>query len=120
MILGLGTDVCAVERIEKALQNPRFLERWFTAGEREYLAGRRVESVAGLFAAKEAVAKALGSGFSRFGPDSVEIDHDALGRPTCQLHGAARERLAALGATELMVSISHDGGVALAVAVAQG
>ena len=118
MILGLGTDVCAIERLEKALENPRFLQRWFTAAEREYLAGRRAESAAGLFAAKEAAAKALGSGFSGFGPDSVEILHDAQGRPLCRLRGAAQARLEALGGREILVSISHDNGLALAVALA--
>ena len=118
MILGLGTDACAIKRFEKILENPRFLERWFTAAERDYLAGRRAESAAGLFAAKEAASKALGSGFSHFGPDSVEILHDAQGRPRCRLHGAALERLEALGGAEILVSITHDGGLALAVALA--
>ena len=119
MILGVGTDVCEISRMEAALRNPRFLERWFTAAEREYLAGRRAESAAGLFAAKEAVAKALGVGFSGFGPASVEIVHDGHGRPVCVLHDGALERLSALGAEEALVSISHDGGLAMAVAIVQ-
>lgn len=118
MILGLGTDVCAVERMAKALENPRFLARWFTAAEREYLRERRPESAAGLFAAKEAAAKALGTGFSGFGPDSLEIVHDENGRPLCRPLKGAKERLTALGGREILVSISHDGGLALAVALA--
>ena len=117
MILGLGTDVCAVDRMENALRNPRFLRRWFTETEQRYLAGRRPESAAGIFAAKEAAAKALGTGFSGFGPASLEIDHDENGRPVCCPLDGAAERLAALGGREILVSISHDAGLAMAVAI---
>ena len=117
-ILFASGDPVSVERLEKALENPRFLQRWFTAAEREYLAGRRAESAAGLFAAKEAAAKALGSGFSGFGPDSVEIDHDGRGRPLCRLRGGAAARLKTLGGERVLVSVSHDGGLAMAFAAA--
>ena len=117
MILGLGTDVCEIARVERALENPRFLTRWFTAEERTYLAGRRPESAAGLFAAKEAAAKALGTGFVGFGPASLEIRHDEKGKPVCVALAGAAARLAALGGREILVSISHDGGLAIAVAL---
>jgi len=119
MILGVGTDVCSIARIEKALENPRFLERWFTEAERDYISARSAASAAGIFAAKEAVSKALGTGFSGFGPDKIEILHDAGGKPLCRLHAGAKDRAEAIGAGEVMVSISHDGGVAVAFALAQ-
>ena len=119
MMLGIGTDLCQIARMERTLRNPRFLERWFTEAERAYLAGRRAESVAGLFAAKEAVAKALGVGFSGFGPAQVEILHDENGRPVCRLYDGALARLTEIGGHEVLVSITHDGGLAAAFAVAQ-
>lgn len=119
MILGVGTDLASTGRIAKALENPRFLERIYTLKERTRLEGlcaeRRAERAAGLFAAKEAVAKALGTGFRGFGFADVEILSDPAGRPTVALHGAAKT-LAGKGA-RLHVSISHDGGMALAFAV---
>jgi len=77
MILGIGLDLCEIHRIEKAIARVHFLERVFTPAERGRIlsasGSRRGEIAAGLFAAKEAVAKALGTGFDGFGPDAVEI-----------------------------------------------
>ena len=70
-------------------------------------------------AAKEAVAKALGVGFSCFGPAQVEILHDENGRPVCRLYDGALARLTEIGGHEVLVSITHDGGLAAAFAVAQ-
>ena len=119
MILGVGTDICEIARIEKALENPRFLDRWFTSAEKEYILARGAASAAGIFAAKEAVSKALGTGFSGFGADKIEILHDAHGKPVCRLHDGAKDRAEAIGAGEVMVSISHDVGMAVAFALAQ-
>ena len=119
MILGVGTDICEIARIAKAMENPRFLERWFTQAEREYISSRGAASAAGIFAAKEAVAKALGTGFSGFGADKIEILRDECGKPFCVLHAGAKSRAAAIGADEVLISISHDGGMALAFALAQ-
>ena len=66
--LGIGVDLCAVSRIERAIQKAHFLNRVFTEAERAYLQGRgrgAGESAAAMFAAKEAVAKALGTGFAQ-------------------------------------------------------
>lgn len=122
MILGVGTDLCAVDRIERALESPRFAERTLTPRERERLERlcpeRRAEFAAGRFAAKEAVAKALGTGFSGFGFREIEVMPDALGRPTVCLSGGAQARLSELSdCARAHVSISHDGGLALAFAV---
>lgn len=117
MIVGLGIDIAEIARIEKALEKPRFALRIFTDGERARIDQRGVKTAAGLFAAKEAVAKALGSGFDGFGPADVEILWDEAGRPRCQLHAGALARLRATGGGSVFLSITHDAGVAAAVAV---
>ena len=117
MIAGLGIDVCEIARIEKALEHPRFPLRAFTEGERARIDQRGAKTAAGLFAAKEAVAKALGSGFDGFGLESVEVLWDEAGRPCCRLTGGALEKLNALGGGRVFLSITHDAGVAAAVAV---
>ena len=116
MIIGLGIDVCEIARIEKALAHPRFALRAFTEGEQARVLKRGAKTAAGLFAAKEAIAKALGSGFSGFGLLNVEILWDDAGQPRCSLTGGAEKRLEALGGA-IFVSITHDAGVAAAVAV---
>ena len=115
MMLGLGCDLCDVARIERALENPRFLERVYTPAERARIARRGSETAAGLFA-----AKALGTGFWGFGFQDIEVIPDAMGRPVCGLTGGALERLQAMGGLRVWVSISHSGGFAMAVAVVEG
>jgi len=118
MILGIGLDLCEIHRIEKAIARVHFLERGFTPAERGRIlsasGSRRGEIAAGLFAAKEAVAKALGTGFDGFGPDAVEILPDVHGRPTCVLHKKALELA---GGGHIHVSITHEGDMAAATAI---
>ena len=92
-IIGIGTDIIEVARFRREGKPPslRFMLRCFTEGERRYLQARPAESMAGLFAAKEAVAKALGTGFRGFWPGAVEIAHSPLGKPEAVLHGKAAE-----------------------------
>ena len=93
-LAGVGVDLCAVSRMERALEKPGFLARVFAPQERAYLEekGRgRAQSAAARFAAKDAVAKALGTGMSGgvcF--EQIEVTHDALGAPCVQLCGAAQ------------------------------
>ena len=121
MILGIGLDLCEIRRIEKAIEKARFVERVYTPRERERIAGaegtRRGEIAAGLFAAKEAVSKALGTGFDGFGFDAIEIVPDDRGRPTCALYGRAR---ALAGPAAVHVTITHDSGMAAATAILEG
>ena len=120
-LAGVGVDLCAVSRMERALEKPGFLARVFAPQERAYLEekGRgRAQSAAAMFAAKEAVAKALGTGMSGgvcF--EQIEVTHDALGAPCVQLCGAAQERLMALGGGRVLLSLSHEGDMAMAFAV---
>ena len=119
MIRGLGCDVCAIPRMRKLIENPRFLERWFTAEERAYInaRNRRAETAAGIFAAKEAFVKALGTGFSGLAPDQVCVSHDENGAPLYALTDRMRAAMEARGADAAFLSISHDGDVAMAAAV---
>ena len=124
VILGIGIDLCNSERMAKASERPRFLERVYTPAERariEAASGiRRSEIAAGLFACKEAVAKALGTGFVGFFADAIEITPDDLGRPVCALAGGALKRAAELagdGGFRVWVSITHEEGFAAAQAI---
>lgn len=122
MILGVGTDLADVERMQKSCAKERFLTRVFTEAEREYAKtkGERSEVYAGMFAAKEAVSKALGTGFSGFGPTEIEVLHNSAGQPEIRLSGGAGERFRHIGGKKLHLSISHDGGFAVAFAIAEG
>ena len=122
MIRGLGCDVCAVERMRIIMQDSRFLERWFTGEEREYIGARKnaAETAAGIFAAKEAFAKALGAGFTALTPDHVAVGHDESVAPCYRINEKMRAALERRGAETAFLSISHDGGVAMAVCVLEG
>ena len=101
MILGIGSDLCDIRRIAGVIERhgERFVERIFTEGERRRSDRRRAraESYARRFAAKEACAKALGTGMRAgvFFRD-MEVVNLPGGRPTLRLHGGARERLSAI------------------------
>ena len=77
------------------------------------------EALAGVFAAKEAVCKALGTGIGKVHWQDIEIIHAYSGEPEVRLHGTANEVAAARHLSEWAVSITHDGGIAMAVAVAR-
>ena len=118
MIRGLGLDLMDVRRIKDALErHPRFLARVYSPCEQEAIARRGAETAAGYFAAKEAVAKALGTGFRGFAMRDISIEPDALGCPIACLSGGALDRLHALGAEHVVLSITHTGGFAAAVAI---
>ena len=123
MLVGLGIDVASLERIKLALARfgDRFWERILTQNERADLANRpdRAVALAGRFAAKEAAAKALGGQ-----PDvwwhEIEIRPDARGAPQLEFLGAARAHAERLGVRRILVSITHDAGVAAAVVALDG
>ena len=121
--LGIGVDLCAVSRIERAIQKAHFLNRVFTEAERAYLQGRGKgagESAAAMFAAKEAVAKALGTGFAQgIMPGQIEVTHADSGQPGARLTGAARARLEQMGGGRILLSLSHEGDTAIAFALIQ-
>jgi holo-[acyl-carrier protein] synthase len=119
-IEGVGVDLVELDRIRAALERhgERFLDRILTAGERAYCYRRRdpVPHVAARFAAKEAVVKALGTGFAQgIRWVDVEVERDEVGPPRIVLHGAAQQ--IAGEAARVHLSLTHDKGAAIAVAV---
>lgn len=125
MILGVGVDIIEVARIRAALENPRtglrFRSRVFTDEEIAYCGRRRNghESFAARFAAKEAMMKALGSGFGQ-GISWREIEVvRAAAAPTIRLSGAALGYAEALGVQRIHLSLTHTADVAIAYVVAE-
>jgi holo-[acyl-carrier protein] synthase len=122
MVIGLGIDLLETQRLADALarHGDRFLERVFTAEERAQ-AGACRESLLALaarFAAKEAALKALGTGWSGgIGFRDVEVRNQPSGAPRLLLHGPAASRAEKLGVRRLMVSLTHQPGVAAAVVI---
>lgn len=121
MILGIGIDLCDVARMQRALAQQGFLQRYFTAAEQAYITGRgkAAESLAGHFAAKEACVKALGCGIA-FSLTDIEITHNELGAPAYHLTGEAKSRMRSLGGTGMHLSITHTNDNAAAVAILEG
>ena len=114
MCKGIGIDLCEIARMQTLLDEGRSLRRMFTEEEQAYIAGKgasAAQTMAGMFAAKEAVLKALGTGMTVPMTDVV-ISHTELGQPVATLTGKA----AAFGGT-LLVSITHEAGMAAAFAV---
>ncbi len=116
MILGVGLDLIEVERIARAIEKQHFLERIFSEEERESIARKGAQTAAGYFAAKEAVAKALGTGFSGFGPWDISVHCDDMGKPEAVLKNKALARMNELGG-KITLSITHTAGMAAAVAI---
>lgn len=121
MKLATGVDLIEIARIEVVLarQGKAWLERIFTPAELEYC-GKRAESLAGRWAAKEAVAKALGSGIGDVSWQEIEILGDEQKAPKLTLHGNAEKKARELGLTNWSVSISHSQSHSVALAVAIG
>jgi len=119
--LATGIDLIEIERFQESTRRygRRFLERIFTEAELADC-GDRMQSLAARFAAKEAVAKALGTGIGPVGWREIEIERDALRRPLLRLHGAAAQRAAELGLSVWSISLSHTEHTAAAVATAVG
>jgi holo-[acyl-carrier protein] synthase len=124
VIIGIGVDVIEIERVRVACtRTPRLLARLFTDAERARCASRsgpRFGGLAARFAAKEAVAKALGTGLRGFRWRDVEVANDDLGNPSVVLHGGAAERAQALGVQRVHLSLSTSTGLALAHVVLEG
>jgi holo-[acyl-carrier protein] synthase len=121
MKIATGVDLIEIARIEEvvARHGKHYLERIFTPAELEYC-GKRAESLAGRFAAKEAVAKALGSGIGDVTWKEIEVLGDEQNAPTLTLHGNAAAKAKKLGLMNWSVSISHSQSHSIALAVAIG
>lgn len=115
MIIGVGIDVCDVARFgESIARRPGLVQRLFTPEE----AKRPIASQAARFAAKEALAKALGAPSGLVWLDA-EVIADADGKPAFKVTGTVAERAESLGVATIHVSLSHDAGIASAVVICE-
>jgi holo-[acyl-carrier protein] synthase len=122
MIVGSGIDLTEIGRIQHSLEcyGARFLDRVYTSAEQAYCMRRRrsAESLAARFAAKEAAAKALGTGISHgVSWREIEVERQPGSRPTLRFHGRAAERAARMGVASAALSLTHTGGFAMASVV---
>ncbi len=120
-VLGLGCDLCDIARVRGVWerQGERFLEFTYTAGERAYCLRMRDPApyLAARFAAKEAVAKAFGTGIgAELGWKSIEVTHDEHGAPEVKFDAQGEALLAARGASGVFLTLSHTDTTAMAVA----
>lgn len=119
MIHGVGIDLVEVARFDAALtRTPSLVGRLFTTAEQQRCAGR-VERLAARFAAKEAVAKAMGTGIRGFAFRDIEVAADDLGRPLTVLHRGAADTAARLGITVIHLSLTTAHTTVGAYAVAE-
>lgn len=120
-MLTSGVDIIEITRVEESIarHGARFLDRVFTPQE-QAACGGRAASLAGRFAVKEAVAKALGTGIGDIGWKDVEVVAAENGRPLLRLHRQAQALAAQLGLQEWAISISHTHNLAIGLAVATG
>ncbi|KQQ05200.1 MULTISPECIES: holo-ACP synthase [unclassified Rathayibacter] len=115
MIVGIGVDVVDLARFERAIaRTPRLRDRLFAESERDL----PVASLAGRFAAKEALIKALGDSVGARWHDMVVV-RDEHGNPSFALHGPARAAAEARGIARFHLSMTHDAGIACAFVVAE-
>jgi holo-[acyl-carrier protein] synthase len=115
MVVGVGVDLVDITRFEEQVaKTPKLLERLFTVAERD----ASLQTVAGRFAAKEAFIKALG-GSDGVSWQEVEITKNSSGKPEIITSGATARVVADAGVSKLHLSISHDGGMAIAMVVAE-
>jgi holo-[acyl-carrier protein] synthase len=125
MVLGLGSDLIEIARIEASIARygKRFVERIFTAEEIAYCQRKRnaAESFAARFAAKEAGAKALGTGISHgIAWSEIEVRREPSGKPTLHWSGRALARAQRLGVQRTALTLTHSGAMALAVVIVEG
>ena len=127
MIIGIGVDIIEIERVRQAIQNNKnFLSKLFTEREIDYFISRNMNSevIAGNFAAKEAVSKALGPGMRGFSFKDIEILRNELGKPEVILHNGANlignKLFENNNSLRVHLSISHNNSSAIAYSVLEG
>ncbi len=120
-VISIGTDIVNVNRIKKIIseKNTRFYGKIFTGEEIDYISkcNYRATTVAGIFAAKEAISKVLGTGIGAVRWKEIEILHNKDGKPCVNLIGKGEEKLKELGLDSIEISISHEEDYALAFAI---
>jgi holo-[acyl-carrier protein] synthase len=120
-LLATGVDIIEIARIQRAMERhgARFLDRFFTGQEQAFCQGQPAR-LAGRFAVKEAVAKALGTGVGDVKWTDIEVVCDGRGKPELVLHNAALRLARAQGLVHWSISLSHTGSQAVGLAVALG
>lgn len=121
MILGVGTDIVEINRVKSAMENnEKFIDKIFTESETIYIFNKRIkyESAAGMFCAKEAVSKALGTGINEFKWTDIEVVRDNNGAPQVKLYNRAYQVFIQKEMKDILISISHCREYAIATAVA--
>ena len=121
MICGTGIDIIEIDRIRRAVErHPTFLSKHFTEVENLYFMSKKnnPQSIAGYFAAKEAVSKALGTGFRFFRFTDIEIEKDSFNKPSINLYGNAKKIAQEKNIVNILLSISHCKEYAIANAIA--
>ncbi len=118
MIVGIGLDLVEISRLEHWLEDPGICERFFHPEEIGYIRSRGPKaaprSLAAGFAAKEAFAKALGTGFDGFALKEIRVRRDESGRPHLEVEGRASEAMQRAGAVKAHLTLTHEGGLAAA------
>jgi holo-[acyl-carrier protein] synthase len=122
MIVGIGLDLVKIDRVRAIAERwkARFLDRLYTPAERRYCMARPspYASLAGRFAAKEALLKALGTGWSDgIGWRDIQVLNDRAGRPRAAVSGRVKTLLKRAGVTDIHLSLSHDSDYAVAEVV---
>ena len=122
MICGFGIDMVDIKRMEKAVDSAAFLFRVFTEKERLHCQEHKnaIQTLAGMFAAKEAIAKALGIGLYRQAFSDIVILHGENGAPYPCLHGRALRKMHEIGGARVLISLSHEKEMAIAAAIVEG
>ena len=121
MIKGIGIDIIEIDRIRRAIEkNDKFIDRVFTVNEKKAFEEKNhsPQTIAGYFAAKEAVSKALGTGISNMRWKDIEILKDPSGKPYVRLYNNAENLAYSIGIDKIFISISHSRGNAVALAIA--
>lgn len=121
MIKGIGIDIIEVHRIRRAIdRNKGFIDHVFTAQEKKIFEEKNYlpHTIAGFFAAKEAVSKALGTGIGKIGWKDIEVLKDPSGKPYIKLHNNAENFAYSMNIEKILISISHSKENAIAQAIA--
>ena len=108
MIKGIGTDILEIKRLNTLVDNIKFMSTYYT------------ETATAMFAAKEAVSKAIGTGFVGFSPKDIEVTHNEKGKPSITLYGRAAVISERYGINKFHVSLSHCREYAVAYVLAEG
>ena len=118
-VTGVGCDIVSISRVEKLIQNKSFLDKVYTLNEQNYIKSKNARTAAGLWAAKEAVSKAVGTGFTGFVMKDIEVLHNDRGQPEILLHNGAIAAAEKLKIKRIHISISHENEMAIAFAVVE-